>query len=373
MPKKVTILGAGNAGHAIAFDVSLNGGEVMLFEHPQFARNLEGIRQKGGIEAVKSLHKEGKESPAALSGFARIAGLTTDAREAMEFADVVVMLVPGFAQEPIFRLVLPHLKEGQIFVVLPGNFASLIFKKMMKEAGVDRRVTFVEGASIPYAVRVIGPGQIYMLGKKDAFQIGALPGEEIGRAAESLKDVLLLKILPQQNVLETGFSNANMIIHTPTATLNMGLAESTGGKGQFYRDGVSPTVAKVLEKMDQERLAIGKAYGLKLLNFVETVNDFYSLDMKSIRDFVVRTPIHNNVPDDFPSSPRDRYISEDCPFVCVPVHAFGRLAGIPCPVIESIITIDCVYNDTDYFHEGRNLEKMGLSGMTREQVLSQIY
>ena len=31
MLKKVTVLGAGNAGHAISFEISLNGGEVMLF------------------------------------------------------------------------------------------------------------------------------------------------------------------------------------------------------------------------------------------------------------------------------------------------------------------------------------------------------
>ncbi len=372
MGKRVTILGAGNAGHATAFDISLNGGEVMLFEHPNFAKSLDGIRQKGGIEAVPSLPTEEGSSPAALSGFAKISGLTTDPKEAMDFADIVVMLVPGFAQIPIFQMVMPHVRDGQIFVILPGNFASLIFKKMMKDAGMNRKVTFVEGSSIPYAVRVIGPGRIYMLGKKASFSIGSLPSSEIKRVIETLQGVLLLHLLPLKNVLEAGMSNANMIIHTPTATLNMGLAESTGGKGQFYRDGVSPAVSKVLEAMDKERLAIGRVYDLNLMTFVETVNDFYSLDMKDIRDFVVRTPIHNNVPDDFPKSPKERYISEDCPFVCVPVYALGQLAGVPCPVTGSIITIDGIYNDTDYLKEGRNLEKLGLSGMTVKDVLDYV-
>lgn len=46
---------------------------------------------------------------------------------------------------------------------------------MMREAGIDVKVTFVEASSIPYAVRVIGPGQIYMLAKKTELSIGVFP------------------------------------------------------------------------------------------------------------------------------------------------------------------------------------------------------
>lgn len=368
---RVTVLGAGNAGHAIAFDMTLNKGcEVMLFEHPKFAKTLDGIKQRGGIEAVPELKTEAGKSKAAMSGFIKIAGLTTDPKEAMDFADIVMMMVPAFGQETIFELVLPHLRDGQTFVLMPGNFGSLIFRQMMRKAKINKQVTFVEATSIPYAVRIIGPGTIYMLGVKTAFSAGALPSKEIGNAIKKLNTALTLKIIPLANVLEAGMSNANMIIHVPTSTLNMGLAESTGGKGQFYRDGISPTVAKVLEKMDQERLAVGQAFGLKLMSFVEIANKFYDLNVKSIRQFVVETPYHNNVPDDFPKGPKDRYITEDCPAELVPVSALGRLAGTPCPTMEAIITIDNVYNDADYFTEGRSLEKMGLTGMSVQEIMA---
>ena len=370
MGKKVTVLGAGNAGHAIAFDMTLNHGcEVMLFEHPDFAKSLEGIRQHGGIEAIAQLPPDEGGAKAAMSGFAKIAGLTTDAKEAMAFADIVTMMVPAFGQEAIFRLVMPYLRDGQTIMLMPGNYASLIFRRMMKEAGIDRKVTFVEATSIPYAVRVIKPGTIYMLGVKSAFSAGAHPAGAIQSAIELFKDVLSLTIEPLANVLEAGMSNANMIIHVPTATLNMGLAESTGGKGQFYRDGASETVCKVLEAMDKERLAVGRAYGLSLMSFVEIVNEFYSLDMKSIRDFVLRTPYHNNVPNDFPKSPKDRYISEDCPAELVPMHAFGKAAGVVTPVMDAIIAIDNVYNGVDYLKEGRTLATMGLDGMSKAEIL----
>ena len=368
---KVTVLGAGNAGHAIAFDMTLNNGcEVMLFEHPKFAKTLDGIKQKGGIEAVAELKTEAGSSKAAMSGFAKIAGLTTDPKEAMNFADIVMMMVPAFGQEAIFELVMPHLRDGQLFVLMPGNFGSLIFNKMMRDAKINKKVTFVEATSIPYAVRIIGPGTIYLLGVKTAVSAGALPAAEINNVVNKLKGVLSLKIIPLANVLEAGLSNGNMIVHTPTSTLNMGLAESTGGKGQFYRDGVSPTVAKVLEAVDAERLAVGKAFGLKLMSFVEIINNFYSLNVSSIRQFVVETPYHNNVPNDFPKGPQERYITEDCPYVCVPVNALGKLAGIEMPATEAIITIDGLYNDTNYFQTGRSMDKMGLAGMSVKDIIA---
>jgi len=372
MAQRVAVLGAGNAGHAAAFELSLKGNEVMLFEHPDFAKSLEGIRQKGGIEAVKELTADGKVIPAMLSGFAKIAGLTTDPQAALGFADVVLMFVPQFAQEAIFKLVMPHLRDGQVFVILPGNFGSLIFKKMMREAGINKKVTFVETTSIPYAVRVIAPGTVYIEGKKSAFSAASFPASEIKSALEALKGVLFLEVIALKNVLEVWLSNPNMIMHVATATLGMGPMESRQGRIQFYAEGCSASVAKVLEKEDQERLAVGRAYGLKLRSFIESINSFYGLNVKSIRDFAANTPVHNRMPNDSPQSPKERYISEDCPCGLVPVYEFGKAAGVACPTMEAIIRIDNIYNDVDYFKTGITLEKLGLSGKGKEEILALI-
>jgi len=338
--KKVTVLGAGNAGHAAAFEISLNGSEVMLFEHPDFSKSLDGIKQKGGIEAVTELTTEGRVVPAALSGFASIAGLTTDPGQAMDFSDVIVMFVPQFAQETIFELVMPHLRDGQVFAILP-----------------------------PYAVRVISPSTGYSEGKKAALSAASLPASEINNAISALRGVLFLEVTPLENVLEVWLSNPNMIMHVATATLGMGPMESRRGKIQFYAEGCSPSVAKVLEKEDEERLAVGRAYGLKLMSFLEMVNSLYGLNAKSIRDFAENTPIHNRMPNDSPKSPGERYISEDCPCGLVPVFEFGKAAGVPCPTMEAIIRIDNIFNNVDYFKTGITLEKLGLAGKTSEQIL----
>ena len=372
MNEKVTVLGAGNGGHALSFFLSQNGYKVMLFEHPNFEKNLEGIKQRGGIEAVHKIVRDGREFNTRISGFVKVEATTTEIGEAVTFSDILLMIVPSFAQEIFFKLAMPYLRDGQIMVILPGNFVSLVFKKMMKEAGIDKKVTFAETNTIPPACRIAGPGQVFIVALKEAVEIAAFPSAKVGDVTDKLKGILPLKLLPLRNVLEAGFSNANMVVHPATAVLNMGVAESREGGFYFYREGMSESVSKVQQKIDEERLAIAKGLDLHLCPFVETIKTFYNLDVKTIREFALTSPIHSSFGYDAPNNPRDRYISEDCPYLLVPVYEFGRQLGIPAFTMESIIRIASIYNETDYFKEGRTLEKLGLSGMNKEQILSYV-
>ncbi|MBC8249839.1 MAG: hypothetical protein H8E90_09190 [Anaerolineales bacterium] len=48
--ERIAVLGAGNAGHAMAADLALAGLQVNLYELPEFERNLGPIQERGGIE-----------------------------------------------------------------------------------------------------------------------------------------------------------------------------------------------------------------------------------------------------------------------------------------------------------------------------------
>ena len=55
------------------------------------------------------------------------------------------------------------------------------------------------------------------------------------------------------NVLNTGLDNMGAIFHPALTLLNAGWIEHTHGDYQFYIDGVTPSVARVLEVLDRER------------------------------------------------------------------------------------------------------------------------
>jgi opine dehydrogenase len=69
-----------------------------------------------------------------------------------------------------------------------------------------------------------------------------------------------------------------------------------------------------------------------------------------------------------PTSVRDRYITEDLPFGLVPRSALGRVAGVPTPVIDGIVSIGSVVCREDYWRTGRTLKTLGLAGLKKEQI-----
>ncbi|MCD4782955.1 MAG: NAD/NADP octopine/nopaline dehydrogenase family protein [Candidatus Eremiobacteraeota bacterium] len=372
MDKKITILGAGNGGHALAFHLSRNGCGVCIFEHPNFKSNLDGINQKGGIEAIGTMVKDEKIMEGKLSGFEEISKTTTDIKEAMDFSDIILMIVPSFAQVTMFNIMMHYLRDGHLVVLLPGNFGSMVFFRMMEEACVKKDVMFAETISIPHACRKVGPGQVFIGGIKDALEISALPAKKTPECIEKLKGFMPLDLVPLKNVLEVGFSNMNMIAHPATAILGMGPAEARNGEFYFYKEGMSDSVSKVQQKMDDERIEVGKKLRLHLSSFIDLVNLMYGMDVSSIRDFALHSPIHNAFGYDFPKSPRARYVSEDVPYILVPVYHFAKLVDVDVPAIQSIISIASIMNNIDYLEEGRTFEKMGLTGKKLETLLHYI-
>jgi opine dehydrogenase len=352
--------------------MSRQGHQVTLYEHPNFAKNLEGISANRGIEMVEHVEKDGHVLTSNISGFARIANATTDIGEACDNADLIMMIVPSFAQEPLFQILLPHLRHGAVLALLPGNFGSLILKPMMADAGIRRDVVVAETNSIPYACRIVGPGQVFITGVKQTINVGFLPATSRETALRALKEVFPIALSPVSNVLEIGLNNPNSVAHVATAVLNMGLAESRQGRFFFYKEGMSESVSKVQQAIDNERVAVGQALGLEMMTFIELVKLFYDLTVTSIREFATTTPVHNTFGYDFPRSPRERYISEDAPFLLVPLHSFAQSLGVPVPATESIIRVASLMNETDFFLTGRTVETLGLSGKSRDEMLDSV-
>jgi opine dehydrogenase len=69
-----------------------------------------------------------------------------------------------------------------------------------------------------------------------------------------------------------------------------------------------------------------------------------------------------------PQTLNHRFITEDVPFGIVPIEALGLSAGVPTPTISSLITLSSDLLGVDFRAQGRDLGRLGLSGLTPEQV-----
>jgi opine dehydrogenase len=198
----------------------------------------------------------------------------------------------------------------------------------------------------------------------------AFPGKDSSRLVQEIREIYP-NIVLAENVLETGFSNINAIMHPAGMIGNAGWIEQTGGDFYYYREGITPTIAAWIEEVDEERLEIVSRLGLKPLRFVDI---FYQAGLASVdarASGSVYRAINESEPNRTIKSPPTldhRYIKEDVGYGLVPMAEIGKLLGVKTPVIDALITLASVATGTDFRTEGLTLEKMGLAGVRAEDL-----
>ena len=365
---RITVIGAGNGGVTAAYHFSKQGHDVCVDDQPNFAVQIEAIEKKGGIKALDEIY----DVNLILPGFEKIKKVTTSMKEAVAYSDMLVMVVPSFAQDPLFELMVPYLKDNHILFSMPGNYASLVLNNKKNLMGYkDLDITFVDAMTIPWACRLFDSGEVGIMGIKEFIYAGVLPKSRTITVLNKINEFFPIDVRPLNNVIEAGLENINFGGHPLVTTLNMGLLENFEGKFNYYSDCVSPSTDRASEKMENERLMIGKELGLNLRSELEMMNALYNSDAKSVYEFNKTSVTHGKI-HSAPVSAKSRYITEDVPNILVPCHEFASLLKVEVPIIESCIRIASAYNEIDYFKSGRTLEKMGFENMTKEDILAYV-
>ncbi|SJZ96269.1 NAD/NADP octopine/nopaline dehydrogenase family protein [Photobacterium toruni] len=359
MTTRVSIIGSGNAGLTAAYHLTRQGAEVCLYGATGFDQPLTDIEAQGGITALASCN----DVELSFAGFQAIDTITRDLKQAVDYADILILPVPSFAQEPLFRSMLPHLKSGQLIMLMPGNYGSLVLNKIKCDEGYqDIDITFVDAISIPWATRIVGPAELAILGMKTHLPVAALPGTRTLAAIARLQPLMPLPLTALDNVIMAGLENINFGGHPLLTTLNMGLLENFDGQFNYYKDCCSVSTARAAAVMETERLAIGQALGLHLTTELDAMNALYDMECKTVYDVNRTSETHGKL-NSAPNCSSNRYITEDAAYLLVPCYEFAQLTGVQTPIITACLHIDNAYNNADYFKEGRTLKQMGLDGM----------
>jgi opine dehydrogenase len=168
------------------------------------------------------------------------------------------------------------------------------------------------------------------------------------------------------NVLYTSLNNMGAVFHPALTLLNAGWIEHSQGEFQFYIEGVTPSIARVLERVDRERVTVATAMGVRAQSATEWLVRAYSAHGDNVHDAIHANPGYVGI-----SAPRSiyhRYIFEDVPYSLVPMAALGMRFGVDVHGIETLIHLACMIHGTDYRHRGRDLKRMGLNGLSIEEI-----
>ena len=342
--KRIAVIGAGHGGYGMAADLTLAGYEVHFYGSKERG-NLEPAIKRGGIEL----------SGIARKGFAKISLVTTEIAEAIAGVQLIMIATQSLGHETIAELCAPHLEDGQTIVILPGNFGSVLFARILRGRGVSKDIKIAETTAFPYASRrVIGEAKVH-ISQFLPLHIAAFPARDTMAVLDDVKELYPTLFFPAKNVLEVALSNPNYF-HLPICIMSTAQIETSPGEFYPYSQGASPSVLKIIEAVWRERGAVLKRLGLTERFPFKWHKEF----------FANLTPAQATITG--PTNMQHRMITEDCPCGLVPVASVGEMIGVPTPVTRALITLASEINGTDYFAEGRNVEYLGISGRSINQL-----
>jgi opine dehydrogenase len=359
--RKIAVLGAGNGGCAAAADLTLRGFQVRLFSRSE-STIAKLARRAGEIELV-----EGGARKSAAPYF-----LSPHLPPVVQDVDLIVVATPAVGHEYLAENLAKYLTDGQRILLNPGHTGgSLHFANLLRTFGCKADVQLCETVTLTYICRMPEPGRVEIYRRTTNLRCAAFPGKHTADVVKEMQQVFP-NIVPAANVLETGLSNINAIMHPAGMLGNTGWIEKSGGDFLWYYEGITPAIGKWIDAVDGERLAIVRALGLTPARFVDI---FYQAGLTTAagrESGSAYQAIHESEPNRTIKSPPSldhRYIREDIGYGLVPMADIGRLLGIKTPVMDALITLASTALGVDFRIDGLTVEKMGLVGASRERIL----
>ncbi|KAH8157004.1 hypothetical protein CIB48_g11243 [Xylaria polymorpha] len=364
MITSVSIVGIGNCGCAFAADLENHGIKVLLYAHPNHSTNANAIRSNGYLDSIGEV--EGRFYPV----------ISTSMSAALQFSEIIIIAVPSYAQSDILTELEKHDTSNHIIIAASGNFFTLVACKRI------RARYLLETSASPFGSRLLDGKRseqglssdskycVHVLGFKSVMPIASLPTDMSEDLRSDIGGIFPKPLQWCSNVIEAAFYNFNGVLHPITAVMNAGWVEHTKGDFYFYRQGMTPSVTKIMEQIDRERVAIASHYGQATLCLTQ-MNAYYGLNYSSLNEFAEKSTLHSTMKV-CPTSMQHRYLLEDLPYVLVPWYDLGIKAGLESPFIRSLILWSSIINGTDYLRTGRNLTALGLENWSLDEIVDMV-
>lgn len=321
---------------AMAAHLALNGEHIRLWNRT--LENIEEIKKEKEIECLGYVQ-----------GVAKLEAVSDKIEDVI--TDTILVTIPSTGHKDIARLLADKMLPNTVVYLNPGRtFGAIEFYMELVKNGCTFLPCIVETQSIIYTCRKINNTQAYIYTLKKDVKMARVGGSDsliYERLPESIRDRFAIC----DSVLETSLSNIGMILHCAPVLFNIGWIESPGHEFKYYYDGISESVANILEKMDRERVEVARSIGVEVDSLVQWFFNTYGVEGDSILDCIRKTECYRSI--DAPNSLNHRYIEEDVPNGLVPVEYLGKESGADVSAISLVIDLASIVKGADYRAIGR--------------------
>lgn len=350
---KIAVLGGGNGAHAAAADLTEKGHEVRMWR-----------RNAGALSKTVTLKDADGERVVTL------ASASADPGKTLHGAELIFMPDPAFTQVDNAKRIAPHLADGQIVFLAPGTFGSYVMTKIIRHAGNRADFAFAETGTLPWLTRKHGPTTAAITTRATRLPTGVFPSRRHDAAFSVLRKIFPVE--PVEDALSAALMNAGPIIHPPLIFMNAGALEHFE-RWDIHKEGTQPSIRRVTDALDAERIAAREALGYRPPHF--PLADHYRTEGD---EWMYGRRVHKKLTDSGDWRERivlteHRYMLEDVAHGLAFLVSVCEWAGVPCPVARALLALGSAVLGRDLRSGGRTLESLGLKTMNRQAMHDLLY
>lgn len=323
---KVAVIGAGSIAYGNAALLCQNGHQPVIWS----PSNSRAKSLLAGSKLTSTGAIVGSFSPE----------VALDVRKALECCRVVLIAVPGYGHRAVIDAIVPHL-TGEHVVIISAHlsFSALYLSKCLAQRKVS--IPIIAWSTTITTGRQADDSSVKVGNVRSTVDIAVVPTSESQRGLSICRELFGDRFAPKKNLLAISLSNLNPQDHMGIALCNLTRIER--GEHWLQNQNITSTVGKLLEALDQERLAIADRYGLKVRTIFDHFAMSFDISGGSVGDMSQR--LHERGNDSpGPTSLSTRYVTEDVPFGLAPTLMLAEFAGTPVPLHRAgVLLFDAMY------------------------------
>ena len=351
---KIALLGAGNAGCAVASDLTRKGHEVTLIKtsHSMHDDNFNYLLTHDG---QMTLDEFGELKTA------NIGKVTRDIEE-IRGKEIVIIYIQTRFHEQLIKRIAPYFEDNQLLLINPGYLSTAYVLK-----NCDKDLMIAEAESSFIDGRIMEPG-LFRVGFRNVRNpVGIYPAS---RRAEAMKKLEALdeRLVFLDSVVEAALHNPNLIVHTVGSVMSIPRIEKSKGDFCMYHEAYTrdnPATWRILDALDAEKMDVLEKLGFARMSYVSACKFRNSLDEEKDAKEVFLDYAEMDTRAKGPTQVDSRYISEDVPQGLVMLESLGTVLHVPTPICTSLIEIASAALGRDLRAEGRTLEKLGVDAVNK--------
>lgn len=350
----IAILGAGNAGCAVAADLSLKGHEVTLIKtsHAIHDDNFNYLQENNGKIVLNEFGKISETN---------IYKVTRDLEEISNNEVIIIYIQTNF-HEDLIKRISKYLKDDQIVLINPGYLSSAyILEYCNKDIIIaEAQSSFVDG-------RIMENGYFRVGFRNVRNPIGIYPLSRKEEAIEKL-DKLDERFIYLDSIIEAALHNPNMIVHTVGSVMSIPRIEIAKDDFCMYHEAYTRENThtwKVLEKLDEEKMEVLDKLGFNKLSYADACKYRNSLDDDIDAKEVFLDYAEMDTRAKGPVKVDSRYISEDVPEGLVMLESLAKVLDVKTPIASAFINIASAALGRDLRKNGRSVENLGLENIKK--------